>query len=493
MYDKWPGDGLRTAEVRIDPSRILGPINDEIYGQFIEHVGRAIYGGVFEPGSPHADDRGYRLDALAACRELRPSVLRWPGGNFASGYHWRDGVGPVEGRPVRHDLAWDARETNRFGTEEFLELARRLEAAPYLNLNVSTGTVDEALGWLEYCNGGADLDEARLRRAGPHPEPHSVPIWGLGNENYGWWQHGHTSAQTYAEVAREWGKLLRWADPDIRLIGVGAPQSDWNWTVLKTAGRFIDYLSLHFYWHGAPGDEYHSTLAGPLAAEEMIEGTWGMCRLAQREQGLALPVRIAVDEWNVWTRTAPKADAATVTRYGFSARSRVDRSFEEDYDLKDALAVATFYHVLWRHPEAVTMATMAQMVNVLAPIRTGPEGVVRYPIFHPCAIARREAGPIALDVDVRSDAAAGSLPALDVAATTDRATRLHVSLVNRSRDEDLEVGLPGLSGEARRILLWHEDPAAGAEAVAPVEDRIDPGRPLVLPPHSHVTLVLPCA
>ena len=493
------------AEVRIDTERRLGAIDPGIYGQFIEHVGRAIYGGVFEPGSGLADDAGYRLDVVDAARELRPHVLRWPGGNFASGYHWRDGVGPVDERPTRRDLAWNTLESNRFGTEEFLELCRRLGAAPYLNLNLSTGTLDEALSWLEYCNASDPLPEVALRQAGPHPEPHGVPIWGLGNENYGWWQHGHTTADRYAEMAREWGKLLRWADPAVRLVGVGAPDPDWNWTVLQQAGKFIDWLSVHSYWSPGQADEYDGVVTAPLAAEELVTSTWGMCLAARKLHGLREPVRIAVDEWGVWYHSARPIVAGLgsveMMRQGLSARSGIDTNFEESYDLKDALAVATWLHVMWRHPEKVTLATQAQMVNVIAPIQVGPDGLVRHTVFHPLALARAFAGDVALDTHVLCDEdvaapnlPSASAPALDAGATLDSASgRVHLSLVNRHRTEELEVTLRGVGGAARIVRLAHDDPFAGNTLAAPTvvvpeETKVDDLTSLVLPPHSHTTV-----
>jgi len=500
------------ATVTVDPARRHGVIHEQVYGQFLEHIGRAIYGGVYEPGSPLADSDGYRLDVLEACRELAPPLLRWPGGNFASGYHWRDGIGSVDERPARRDLAWNAIEPNTFGTEEFLELVRRLGTEAYLNLNMSTGTLDEALGWLEYCNATEDLPEARLRRAGPHPGPHGVRTWGLGNENYGWWQHGHTTAESYAESAREWAKLLRWTDPDIQLVAVGSPEPDWNWTVLRQAGRFVDYLSLHFYWHGDERDMYSSTLAGPVGSERDIVAAYGMALAAQKADRLPKPLRIAVDEWGVWSRTmrsfegAPQPDLHDLMVQGLSARSGIDTRFEEAYDLKDALAVASWLHVMWRHPEKVGLATQAQMVNVIAPIHVGPEGLVRHTIFWPLALARLHAGSVSLDVLVSTDTGIGAagvagvpgdaLPALDAGATLDPVTGIvHLSLVNRLPDSELRVRIDGIAGTARRITLAGDDPYAtntleAPDTIRPIEDKTELDGDLILPPHSHTTIVL---
>ena len=501
---------MTTAHLLVDRRLTLGRIDRRIYGQLLEHVGRAVYGGVFEPGSPRSDVDGFRTDVVDACRALGPTVVRWPGGNFASGYHWRDGVGPPTQRPTRHDLAWDAVETNAFGTEEFLALCRRLGAEPYLALNASTGTLDEALEWVEYCNGTAPLPEVARRRAGPHPEPNDVRLWGIGNENYGWWQHGHTSADRYAEVAREWAKLLRWAEPRAEVVAVGAPDPDWNWTVLRDAVRFIDLLSLHFYWHGGGADPYASTLAGPIASEARLVDTFHLAQAARARERCRHPVRIAVDEWGVWSRTAgPLLDATDpahgneIRRQGLSARSAIDTTFEEPYDLKDALAHASWLHVLWRHPEKVGLAAEAQMVNVLAPIHAGPDSVFRHTIFWPLAFAARYAGPVSLDVRVVTDGrveapgvAGGELPVLDAGATYDPDSgRLHLSLVNRSRDAAVSVVLDGVGGEAELFQLGDSDPFTGNTVDAP--DRVGPrswtGRvdgKLTLPPASHTTVLL---
>lgn len=496
------------ARIDIDTSRTRGRIDRKIYGQFVEHVGRAVYGGLFEPGSPLADHDGFRVDVLDAVRELAPSVLRWPGGNFASGYHWRDGIGARGSRPARHDLAWDAVETNQFGTEEFLLYCAQAGALPFITLNASTGSADEALAWLEYCNGVAPLPEVAARQAGPHPDPHGVRIWGIGNENYGWWQHGHTSASSYAEVAREWGKLLRWADPNVELIAVGAPDPDWNWQVLKEASPFVDFLSLHFYWAGGE-DMYHATLAGPVASEPDIVAAYGMAEAARRWRGLGHRVRIAIDEWGVWSRTnvstnvqSPPSQQALM-RQGLSARSGIDTRFEEPYDLKDALAHASWLHVLWRHPEKVGLATQAQMVNALASICVTPEATIRHTVFWPMALAAAHAGPYSLDVAVRTSAEVdapgvegGSLPVLDAGGTADPSTgRVHLSLVNRSREEDLVVTVDGVGGDALVVRLAADDPFAGntpqePSRVVPVEEKTRVEGSLVLPPHSHTTVVI---
>jgi alpha-N-arabinofuranosidase len=506
-----------TAKVVVDAERTLGAIDGRIYGALAEHIGRVVYGGLYDPESPLADADGMRTDVLAALRDMAPGVIRWPGGNFASGYHWRDGVGPVADRPGRHDLAWDVFEPNTFGTEEFLGLCRKAGAQPYLAVNASTGSIDEAQGWVEYCTGRHPVPEVKLRQAGPHPAPHDVRIWGIGNENYGFWQHLHTDARSMAELTREWGKLLYWTDSSIEIVGVGAPSADWNWQMLTQAGRSMDFLSMHFYWTAQKSDPYHSMLASPISSERTIQGLWGMSMEAQRMLGLTRPVRIAVDEWGVWNDSGDglreaMADLSHVMRFGLTPKAGVANSFEEFYDVKDALAVATWFHVMWRHPEKIAMAVYSMAVNTIAPLFVNEHGLVKQTTFFPLALAKQHAFGTSLDVLVLTESgvpamvagatglgghsgllAEDSIAVIDAAGTTD-GSRVHLSLVNRSKDEEVVVTLIGVSGAARRILLHHDDPFAkntddAPETVVLVENEVEISGSVVLPAHSHTTLI----
>lgn len=229
------------AKIKIDLDRKIGNVDRKLFGGFIEHLGRCIYGGIYEEGSPLSDAQGYRTDVLEAIRALRLPVLRWPGGNFVSGYHWQDGVGPLEQRPRRMNLAWQAEESNRFGTDEFLRYCRLIEAEPYLCINMGTGTLDEAQAWVEYCNGAGDTYWANLRRQHGHPDPYQVRYWGLGNEMYGEWQIGALSADVYVQRAREFAKVMKWTDPTIKLVSCG--QSGWNaWDRIVLEGLALSGL-----------------------------------------------------------------------------------------------------------------------------------------------------------------------------------------------------------------------------------------------------------
>lgn len=421
------------ATVRIDPARRIGAIDPRIYGQFIEHLGRCIYGGISEPGSPLADERGFRRDVLEAVQRLRVPALRWPGGNFASGYHWRDGVGPAAERPVRRDTAWRKYESNQFGTDEFVGYCRAAGAEPYICLNFGTGTVDEAQAWLEYCN-GTETPPAKERIANGHAEPYGVRYWGLGNEVYGPWQVGYKSAAAYAEQAREHAKVLRWTDREVRLIACGGGEPEWDWEVLKTAGHFIDYISYHDYFRPDPaGDPYESLVARGHTGGRYLRDLWGLIEAARHRYEIRRSIQICVDEWNVFYRRADFARHGTL--------------HEEQYDLGDALCVAAYLNTLVRNAYAVTMANMAQMVNVIAPIFTSPEGLFLQTIYFPLLMHAEHRGAVALDVFCEGEtfeARGEDVPYVDIAAALDAdGGTLHVYAVNLHRMQAARLTIAG--------------------------------------------------
>jgi alpha-L-arabinofuranosidase len=242
------------ARIKIDIDRQIGTIDKNIYGNFVEHLGRCVYGGIYDPESPLADEKGIRLDVLEAAKGLNIPLTRYPGGNFVSNYHWKDGVGSKEDRPPRMELAWARLETNQFGTNEFVEYARRLGTEPYFAVNLGTGTIKEAQEWVEYCNVKEGPYYAELRKKHGYPEPHHIKYWSLGNEMDGFWQMGHLNAEDYSKKAREAAKLMRLTDPSIKLIAAGAsnfrPNNDpheWNATVLAELREVVDYIALHMY------------------------------------------------------------------------------------------------------------------------------------------------------------------------------------------------------------------------------------------------------
>ncbi|HLW03420.1 MAG TPA: alpha-L-arabinofuranosidase C-terminal domain-containing protein [Ktedonobacterales bacterium] len=424
------------ATIKIDLDRALGTVDRKLFGGFVEHLGRCIYGGIYEPGSALSNAEGYRVDVLEVVRALRLPVLRWPGGNFASGYHWQDGIGPPEQRPRRMNLSWHSEESNQFGINEFLRYCRLIDAEPYLCVNLGTGTLDEAQAWVEYCNGTGDTYWANLRRQHGNERPYQVRYWGLGNEMYGAWQIGALTPTAYVERAREFAKVMKWTDPSIKLISCG--QSGWQaWDriVLEGLAPYIDFHSIHIY---TGAFEHYSNIFAAHQAERALNICQAMIEQVRYEQHIAHPIKIAYDEWNVWFRqVAPET------------------GLEEQYDLSDALALATYLNIFIRHCRAVGMANLAQMVNVIAPIFTRLDGLFLQTIYHPFSLYATLTQEIALDVYVDCDlydlppeaeeAAAspwgtrvadlGPFKLLDVTATCDAARRQVVlAVVNRDRD-----------------------------------------------------------
>ena len=425
----------------IDPARVCGVIDRNIFGGFAEHLGRCIYGGVYEPGSPLGDDRGYRTDVIAALRRLGMPVIRYPGGNFVSGYRWWEGVGPVGARPARTDLAWHDTETNRFGTNEFVEFSRRIGAEPYLVVNCGDGDMREARDWVEYCNGAGDSALVKMRREHGFPQPHGVKYWGIGNEVDGHWQIGFKTPQEYARSFTEFGKVMKWVDPNIKLIASAV--SDWNGEfveraqlLLEQAGDLIDYMALHWYV-GNPNDDFPGYMAVSELLEERLASYEGLVQAISLQTGIKRAIPIAVDEWNVWYRTHP--------RY-----VRQQTKLEEIYNLEDALVTAIQLNAFIRHARSVKMANIAQIVNVIAPVFTRPDGLVLQTTFFPFEVYSRTCGTKALDVWWEGDTFSGGgysgVRTLDVSATVDEARKmLAVYVVNRGQSLETETVLQ-LSG-----------------------------------------------
>jgi len=319
--------------IKIDPERTSGNIDRNLFGGFAEHLGRCIYGGIYEPGSPLADENGLRKDVLASLKRLNMPLIRYPGGNFASGYRWLDGVGPQNERPVRSDLAWHTTDPNQFGTNEFVRFCRSLNTEPYLVVNCGDGDLREARDWVEYCNGTRDSILVNLRRKHGFSEPHRVKYWGVGNEVDGHWQIGYKTPQEYARTLTEFAKVMKWVDPQIKLIASAI--SDWEGEmvertqlILEQAGELIDYLSIHWYI-GNPGNNFIEYMGISELIEERLKGCEGLIRAMAMERKPSRLIPLAVDEWNVWYRTHPKYG-------GIPAENKL----EEIYNLEDALVVA---------------------------------------------------------------------------------------------------------------------------------------------------------
>jgi alpha-N-arabinofuranosidase len=428
------------TRIAIDPGRVLGQIDRNVFGGFVEHLGRCIYGGLYEEGSPRSDDRGFREDVLGLLRELRMGVLRWPGGNFVSNYHWQDGIGPKDERPSRPELAWGGTESNRFGTDEFLAYCAELGTQPYICLNMGTGTLEEALAWLEYCNGERDTYWANKRRQHGRADPYRVRLWGLGNEMYGEWQVGAMSAEEYVREATRWARALRFLDHDISLVSCGKTGwNEWDRIVIEGMAHLVDYHSIHIY---TGAEDYWTNVLQPHQAERAIRSAIAHIRHTAYQRRIPNPPKIAYDEWNVWYRNRT-----------------VD--LQERYTFPDALAVGTYLNIFIRNSGWVKMANLAQMVNAIAPIVTTPQTATVQPIYYPVLLHAQAALHDAVDVYVYGSyldpvwpdstgrwpykvADLGSFTVFDVAASVSaNKERLAVTIVNRdpAHSDTAEIAL----------------------------------------------------
>lgn len=427
--------GLLRARIKIDTERVIGDIDPLIYGNFIEHLGRCIDGGVFDEKSRLSDANGFRRDVLGAAKKLNVTLLRWPGGNFSSNYNWRDGIGPRDQRPPRLEMAWGTVESNRFGTHEFLEYAEMLGTQPYICANLGTGTWTEAQQWVEYCNSAEDTAMTRLRKQNGRPNPWKVKYWGLGNEMDGPWQMGHRSAEDYGKFALEAAKLMKWTDPSIKLVaagssnyGAGVDWTAWNATVLDFLKDHADYLALHRYVGNAQND-FTDFLASSVELKERIKITEGVIGAAVSRQTNRRPIYIAWDEYNVWYRAR-----------GPQQRGR--RILEERYNLEDALVVATFLNTFVNHAHIVKIANMAQLVNVIAPIFTSDEGMFLQTIYYPLQLfannTRGKAIELFVDSPKYQTTRFDGVPYLDASASWDDGS-LTLNVVNRHRDQSIEA------------------------------------------------------
>ncbi len=427
--------GALNVRVKIDTERVVGDIDPKIYGNFVEHLGRCIEGGIFEEKSPLSDSNGYRTDVLQAVEKLNVTLLRWPGGNFSSNYHWKDGIGPRDQRPPRLEMAWGTVESNRFGTHEFLQYAEMVKTEPYICANLGTGTWTDAQQWVEYCNSSQDTAMTRLRKQNGRSEPWKVTYWGLGNEMDGPWQMGHRSAEDYGKFALEAAKLMKWTDPSVKLIAAGSsnfgPGSDWtswNRTVLEYLKRHTDYLSLHTYV-GNPENDFGDFMASSFELDRRTKTAAGIIDAALSGEPGNHKIYIAWDEWNVWYRAR-----------GPQQRGR--RILEEHYNLEDALVVATFLNSFLNHSDVVKIANMAQLVNVIAPIFTNEKGLFLQTIYYPLQLFAMNSKGKSLELFVDSPKYKSrrfdDIPYLDTSAAYDNGT-LILNVVNRHPNQAIDA------------------------------------------------------
>jgi alpha-N-arabinofuranosidase len=438
---------MDSAKLTLDPAFEVGPVERRLFGSFVEHMGRCVYTGVFEPGHPEADDDGLRRDVIELAREMGVTAVRYPGGNFVSNYEWEDGVGPASERPTRLDLAWRQIETNAFGLGEFMTWIREVGAEPVMAVNLGTRGVREARDLLEYANypGGTRWSDLRVKHG--VREPYGIKVWCLGNEMDGPWQIGGKTAEEYGRLAFETAKAMRRVDPDIELVACGSSNphistyASWEAAVLEHCYDQVDYISAHVYYDAVSGDRA-SYLASAVEMEQQIQGVIATADHVAAKLRSRKRLKISFDEWNVWSHTQFRGESSLDWAHA-------PRIIEEEYDVAAAAVVGSLLITLLNNADRVGIACQAQLANVIAPIRTEPGGPAwRQTIFHPFALTAAHARGRVLRVQATAPAMAterfGEVPALAAAATLDEG-RLSVFAVNRSdRPLPIEIDLHGL-------------------------------------------------
>ncbi|PSK40126.1 Paxillin-like protein 1 [Elsinoe australis] len=485
------------SAITVDARNKISKIDDNVYGGFTEHMGRCIYGGIYDPGNPLSDERGFRKDVIEAFKELNCPVVRYPGGNFVATYHWLDGVGPRDQRPRRPELAWLGEESNEFGTDEFLQWCEVVGTEPYFALNFGSGTLDEALGWVEYCNSSANTHYANLRRKNGREKPYNVKYWALGNEMWGPWQIGQMTKEAYAEKAFQWAKALKLLDPSIILILCGETgYSTWDTYVIKecirhtehalqgsNSARLIDMHSIHIY---TASQEHLPNATAPRSAERAIEITAGLIDLARIENGVPVTVprqTICFDEWNVWD----------------PQRAPGEQGAEEKYTLSDALAVAVWMNVFVRQSKHIGMANIAQSVNVISPLMTTKDGLLKQTSWWPLLLYSKYMRGHTVAVNVRGEEYEGrtepkwirgtiETPFLDVSCAVSDDGWVNLAVVNVSEDKDFATDLQGAGGSVDVYTVTGSGPMVtnteAKEEVGIKESKWDGKGAFTFPKHS---------
>ncbi len=471
---------MKKAQVIVDKDYIIGDVDQRLYGSFIEHLGRAVYEGIYQPESPFADEEGFRRDTLALVRELRVPVVRYPGGNFVSGYRWEDGVGPKEARPARAELAWQVTETNQFGLNEFARWCKKAGCEPMMAVNLGTRGVEDAKNLLEYCNFPGGTKFSDLRKAHGYAEPHGIKLWCLGNEMDGPWQIGHKTAEEYARLAHETGRVMKWVDPTIELVACGSSGltmptfGSWEATVLDECYDTVDYVSMHQYYAKRDGDSANF-LASALDLDRFIASVAAICDYVKGKHHGKKDIQISLDEWNVWYHSN-EADKQ-VEKW-----SKHPHQLEDVYTFEDALLVGSMLITMLRHADRVKIGCLAQLVNVIAPIMTSDTGAWRQTIFYPYLHCSLYGHGTVLNTIVRSPVYEardhGDAPYLDCVAVHDEEKgEVTVFAVNKDLAEDMLLTMelrqfPGYRVK-EQIVLHDEDLLAVNTEKAP--DRIRPG------------------
>jgi len=447
------------VRVYLDSRRTVAPLDRNLFGSFLEHLGRAIYEGIYDPGSKLSDTNGFRKDVVDQIHQLGVPIVRYPGGNFVSGYNWLDGVGPKQDRPRVLDKAWNSINTNQFGTNEFMAWCKAVGTEPLMGLNLGTGTPEEAAALVEYCNVEKGTKWSDLRRKHGFAEPYKVKHWCLGNEMDGPWQIGHMTATEYGLKAQDAARQMHYVDPSLQFIACGSSGPfmptylEWDREVLEQCYDYVDGLSLHRYFGNTQeetGGDSAKFLAMNLSMERQIAETVAVCDLVRGHKRSPKKLWLSFDEWNVWYR-ARSGDAVN------GHEQEAPHLLEEVYNLEDALLVGGLINSLIRNADRVKLACLAQLINVIAPITTNANGMFRQTIYYPYSWALQFARGSVLNLLVESPAyevsGMGQVPYLDVAGTMDPENgKISVFVLNRDLSKAHSVEINWQDKAPARVL-----------------------------------------
>ena len=468
---------MKKASLILDRNYVVGPVDRRLFGSFIEHLGRAVYGGIYEPGHPEADEQGFRRDVLSLVKRLNVPVVRYPGGNFVSGFRWEDSVGPREMRPKRLDLAWMTTETNEVGIHEFADWAKKADTEIMYAVNLGTRGPDDARNVVEYLNHPSGSLYSDMRIKNGRRDPFGVKLFCLGNEMDGPWQMGAKTAEEYARTACEAAKLMKWVDPSIELVACGSSSSrmptfgDWEYRVLSECYDHVDYVSLHRYY-GNPDGNTEDFLASTMDLDEFIKTVVSICDAVKGKKHARKRVNLSFDEWNVWYHSH-KQDEELKKRDKWG---RALPLLEDVYNFEDALLVGLMLITFLRNADRVKIACMAQLVNVIAPIMTRNGGgawaqTIFYPMMHASALGRGESLTPRIECERRDTRHYTDVPMVDAAATVDENGGVTIFAVNRDLTEDacLSVDLRAFKSFTRmkQTTLHHDDVNAVNTELAP--------------------------
>lgn len=445
------------AMIRLSEEAIIAQTDFRLFGSFIEQMGRAVYGGIYEPGHPCADKRGYRRDVIHLVRELGITVIRYPGGNFVSGYRWEDGVGNKADRPRRLELAWKEIETNEFGTDEFMQWLDAVDSKAIMAVNLGTRGMEDACNLVEYCNTPGGTYYSDMRRKNGREAPYGIKNWCLGNEMDGPWQIGAKTAEEYGRLACETAKLMKLIDPEIELTVCGSSAitmptfGEWERTVLRHAYEYVDYISLHAYFDNKE-DDIAQYLAKSVELDRYIKEVVAICDEIKAEKRSAKTVNLALDEWNIWYHS--NEQTATITPWQIAPPI-----LEDIYNYEDALLVGCLLITLLRNADRVRIACLAQLVNVVAPIMTQTGGSVwRQTIFYPFEHVSRYGRGLVMNVELESPSYYSKnyeeIPFLEATAVRNDEQTITVFAVNRSVDTDITLRT-NLDGMGDYMLTEH--------------------------------------